>query len=81
MCKSMAGKAVVVSIAFTIGALLLVGGFLQQWAAGPGGLLANMTTLAWVAGMYFVGFLFLGLGKVVMHCDKDHGAGAKKSRR
>ncbi|MBI4895894.1 MAG: hypothetical protein HY831_05365 [Candidatus Aenigmarchaeota archaeon] len=86
MCKSMVGKLIGVSIAFTIAVALLVGGFLHQWSAGPGGLLANMTQLGWVLGMYFVGFIFLGVGKMMMCCDKDHGKGssnssARKARR
>lgn len=84
MCKSMIGKLIGVSVALTIAATLLVGGFLRQWEAGAGGLLANMSLLGMVLGMYFVGFLFLGIAKWMACCDKDHkgavGSSPKRKR-
>ena len=82
MCKSMIGKLIAASVAMTIAAGLLVGAFLRQWAAGAGGLMANPMQLAWIAAMYFAGFVFLGIAKYITYCNKDHlGKPEKRSRR
>ena len=82
MCKSMAIKAVGVSVAMTIAALLLAGAFVRQFTLGPGGLVGNYMQLASVAGMYFVGFLFLGVAKMLMCCAHgEKSQPAKRSRR
>ncbi len=81
MCKSLPVRLVLASVAMTISAMLLIGAFLRQWAAGAGGLVSDPMQLAWVAALYFVGFLFLGIGKMIAYCSKEHGSAEKSGKK
>ncbi len=68
-CNCNLGWGIVAAILFAIGAFIGIQGFVIQFQQLQGGWDGNL--IMWTLAYYFVGFLFLGAGKIVKW--KTHG--------